>query len=154
MPHEMALNSRIPRSGFNIIRTLFLVDKRGVAVLEFAIIMPLLLLITVAILSYGGYFFMAHAIQQMANDGARVAIAGLDNTERQALVGQSVSDSLTHYSILPAARTSWILDETSQRLIVSVSTDASSTPFFAMSTMLPMPGSTIRRQAVVSVGGY
>lgn len=67
---------------------------RGVAMVEFALVAPLMLLILFGIIAYGGYFWRAHALQQLANDAARGAIAGLTPTERASLARDSVADEI------------------------------------------------------------
>ena len=39
--------------------------------MEFAIVAPVLVMLVFGILMYGGYFLMAHSVQQLANDAAR-----------------------------------------------------------------------------------
>ncbi|MDP3659412.1 pilus assembly protein [Phenylobacterium sp.] len=96
---------------------------------------------------------MAHAVQQIANDGTREAVGGLDLAERQQLVRASVDDALPRYDLSPS-KASWTLDNNPNRIVVAVTFDASQSPIFALRKLVPMPSSTIRRQAVVSVGGY
>lgn len=52
--------------------------QHGTAVIEFAILTPVYLLLLTGMLAYGIYFGAAHALQQLAADAARTAIAGLD----------------------------------------------------------------------------
>ncbi|HSI16265.1 MAG TPA: TadE family protein, partial [Sphingomonas sp.] len=47
------------------------VDLRGVAVVEMAIVLPVLLVILMGIVTYGSWFLTAHSVQQVANDAAR-----------------------------------------------------------------------------------
>jgi Flp pilus assembly protein TadG len=46
---------------------------------------PLFILLLLGMVAYGIYFGASHSVQQIAADGARTAIAGLNQTERQAL---------------------------------------------------------------------
>jgi Flp pilus assembly protein TadG len=135
-------------------RSTVLEDASGAAAIEFAIVGPLLFVLLLGILSYGGYFWTAHAVQQLANNGARAAIAGLDSTERRSLAEASMQEELAAYDTLRPEAASLTIDDEPDRLAVRISYDASSTPFFALSRLIPMPSSTIRRQAVVRLGGY
>src|ERR1700761_8291537 len=75
-------------------------DERGAAVVEFAIIGPAFVVILLGIMSYGGYFWLAHSVQQLANDGARAAVAGLDANERQQLAQAAITSELQNYVLL------------------------------------------------------
>jgi len=129
-------------------------DERGVAAIEFAIVVPFLLLLLLGIVSYGGYFWIAHAVQQLANDGARAAVGGLDDTERRSLAQSSMTNAMTSYAYLTSSAAQVTVDSQGQRIAIRVAYDASASPFWAMRTIVPMPSSTIRREAVVRLGGY
>uniref|UniRef100_UPI0025DDF22E TadE/TadG family type IV pilus assembly protein n=1 Tax=uncultured Sphingomonas sp. TaxID=158754 RepID=UPI0025DDF22E len=49
-------------------------DTKGTALLEFAMVLPPFLTMLTGIVSYGGYFWRAHVIQQVANDAARATL--------------------------------------------------------------------------------
>jgi hypothetical protein len=46
---------------------------------------PAFIVVLLGIMSFGGYFWLAHSVQQLANDSARAAVAGLNASERQQL---------------------------------------------------------------------
>jgi len=48
-------------------------DQSGATAVEFAFLAPVLILILMGITGYGGYFWMSHSVQQLANDAARAA---------------------------------------------------------------------------------
>lgn len=129
-------------------------DEQGVAAIEFALVMPFLMVMFMAIVSYGGYFWIAHAVQQLANDGARAAIAGLDDAERQILAKASLGQDVGGYAYLDSTSAQVSVSSQGQRLAVQVDYDASGSPFWAMDELVPMPSSTIHREAVVRLGGY
>jgi Flp pilus assembly protein TadG len=128
--------------------------RSGASAVEFAIISPVFLVLLFGIMTWGGYFWMAHAVQQLANDGARVAMGGLDTTERSALAQASMSTEIGTYTFLdPTAATISIADN-SQQISVQVAYDASRSPFFSMRALIPMPSPVITRKAVSQLGGY
>ncbi|HWA02062.1 MAG TPA: TadE/TadG family type IV pilus assembly protein [Rhizomicrobium sp.] len=129
-------------------------DNRGNAAIEFALLFPLLLLLTFGIVCYGGYFWMAHNIQELANDAARAAIAGLTDEERQNLAQTTVADEIAKYEVLEPSLATVTYSGDSQYFTVDVSYDASTTPFWVARDLLPMPPTTIQRSASIRLGGF
>ncbi|MBV9841462.1 MAG: pilus assembly protein [Sphingomonadaceae bacterium] len=127
-------------------------DQRGTAVIELAIVAPLLLMILTGITAYGGYFWMAHSIQQAANDGARASLAGLTSGERSTLATSTVSSELARINGISPANAATTVEDDGTTLSVSVRYDASSSNFLRLSIM-PLPNRLISRSAVVRLGG-
>src|SRR3546814_16179403 len=69
-------------------------EERGAAIVEMALVLPLLLALLMGVLVYGQYFMLAHNVQQAANDGARASIVGLDTADRSAVATRAVARSL------------------------------------------------------------
>jgi Flp pilus assembly protein TadG len=126
----------------------------GAAAVEFAIVGPMLIVLLMGIASYGGYFWLAHSVQQLANDSARAAMGGLDDTERQSLAKSSLDAGLANYAYLKPPAASVTVASQPQQIAITVNYDASGSPFWALGALIPMPPSLIRRQAVVRLGGY
>ena len=61
----------------------------GTSIVEFAITIPVLILVFMGIFDLGRAFFVAHALSQLAREGARYAIVNSDNT---AAIVQYVKD--------------------------------------------------------------
>ncbi len=106
------------------------------------------------IVSYGGYFWLATSIQQLANDSARAAIAGLSATERQSLAQTQINEEIPNYGYLSASSLSTSVNTQTDAMTVSIAYDASQTPFWAFQGLVPMPSSTIARSATVKLAGY
>jgi Flp pilus assembly protein TadG len=123
-------------------------DLRGVAVVEMAIVLPVLLVILMGIVTYGSWFLTAHSVQQVANDAARASLAGVNATDRANIVNASVATSVRRGGTLSATHTSVAIDDDGATLVVHLSYDASSNPLFTAS-MLPLPEKVIRRDAVI-----
>ncbi|GLS32839.1 TadE-like protein [Mesorhizobium albiziae] len=66
-------------------KAFFLRNTSATAAIEFALLFPIFILLFLGMIAYGIYFGASHSVQQIAADAARVAIAGLDETERQTL---------------------------------------------------------------------
>lgn len=129
-------------------------DRAGTALVEFALVCPMLIVLVVGMLGWGAYFWMAHSVQQVANDAARAAVAGLTGEERASLAKAAATEGATDYAGLDAALVKTTVTERSDRTVVSVSYDASKTVVFAFAKIAPMPSSKITRQASVRLGGY
>ncbi|UAK26392.1 TadE/TadG family type IV pilus assembly protein [Sphingomonas nostoxanthinifaciens] len=126
-------------------------DTRGLAVLEFALVAPLLLTILFGIAGYGGYFWRAHAVQQVANDTARAALPGLTAAERQSLALAAFSIDLPAVGLDPTRATATVA-EANGIVTVNVSYDGSRDGFLNLS-LVPLPSKLIKRLAAVRLGG-
>jgi Flp pilus assembly protein TadG len=127
-------------------------DRRGTAVIEFALLFPLLALVLFGILGYGQYFLLAHSAQQLANDAARATVAGLSDTERRTLAAASVARELASLPEIARYGVTTDVSEAAQLVTVRVRVDASTMPLMHMA-WLPMPPATIDRRAVMRPGG-
>ena len=127
-------------------------DRRGVAVIEFALLFPLLALVLLGVLGYGQYFLLAHSAQQLANDAARATVAGPSAAERRTLAQASVTRELASLPEIRPGTVATEVIEASQLVTVRVTLDASAMPLMHM-RWLPMPPATIDRRAVVRPGG-
>jgi Flp pilus assembly protein TadG len=127
-------------------------DRRGVSVVEFALLAPLLMALLVGLLGYGQYFLAAHTAQQLANDAARATVAGIDAAERLTLARASVARELAALPELKQATVTTTVEEAPQLVTVKVSLDAAALPLLR-STLVPMPSTTIERRAVMRPGG-
>ncbi len=128
-------------------------DRSGAAAVEFALVVPTFIAMLFGIAAYGGYFWLAHSIQQLANDGARAAIAGLSQSERSQLAQSTVTSEQATYAPLQPTLTSVTEIEQAQALTVTVNYNAANSGFWIWQ-VVPMPSSTISRSATVKLGGY
>lgn len=130
----------------------------GTAAIEFALVLPVFLVVMLGILAYGIYFAAAHSTAQLAAEAARASVAGLTDAERSDLARTSVTRNLGNYTVLinpnkvtveaaPVAS-----DATEFR--VAVRYQANDLPIWSFAPFLPLPSETIERTAVVKRGGY
>ncbi len=129
-------------------------DISGAAAVEFAFVGPLIVVMLLGIMSYGGYFWLAHSVQQLANDGARAAVAGLSATERQSLAQSTISAEVADYAFLTSTGLVTTVSTSTNAMTVSLAYNASQTPFFALGSLVPMPSSIITRSATIKLAGY
>lgn len=126
----------------------------GNAAIEFALVAPIFLLFAMGIVAYGGYFWLAHNLQELANDSARAAVAGLTAEERSALAQSAFDYEISQYGALDPAKAHVLYSGDDTNFTVSISYDASQSGFWLISGLVPMPSSTIVRAASIRLGGY
>jgi len=125
--------------------------QSGTALIEFALVVPLFLTMLMGLVSYGGYFWRAHSLQQAANDAARASLAGLTASERETLALGSASTELTDLG-LDTARTTVAVSEAGAVVTVRIAYDGRQDAFLNLG-MIPLPSTTIQRIAAVRLGG-
>jgi len=129
-------------------------ETRGNAAVEFALVAPVFLMFVLGIVSYGGYFWLAHNLQELANDSARAAIAGLTSDERNSLAQSAFDSEVTSYGALTPSKAQVLYNGDQTDFTVSISYDASASGFWIADGLIPMPSSTIVRSASIRLGGY
>ncbi|WP_122466447.1 MULTISPECIES: TadE/TadG family type IV pilus assembly protein [Brevundimonas] len=133
-----------------------LVSRRrgGVAAVEFAIIVPLLMLVLASIVVWGGWLWLAQGVQSLASESARAALGGLDATERRSLARAYVADQGEAVVGLPAERA--VVDVTSNSSVIRVDVryDVAGHPILILSSLTPSPPQVITRTAIIRTGGY
>ncbi len=145
----MPPHSRLSRASRRFLRA-----DSGVAAIEFAIVTPVLLVFLLGVICYGAYFWMAHDVQQLANDSARSALAGLDADERRTIANETFSRNVSNLGGLDAAKAQLKVREAGDGITVTVSYDATGSAFWQVMDLFPMPSTTIVRSASVTLGGY
>ena len=127
--------------------------NQGATAVEFALLSPILLMMLAGIVTYGGYFWTSHAIQQLTNDAARASVAGITAAERKTLAQTMVTTEIGDYSFLKPAMVTVSVVEQTNVYVVQVSYNGADSPF-ALGGLVPGPPATIVRQAAVARGGY
>lgn len=127
-------------------------DRRGAALIEMALVLPVLLMLLLGILSYGSWLTDAHALQQSANEAARAALAGLTPDERATMARSTAMDTVSQYSDIDAAKAIVAVQDDGTTLTVTVAYDVSRQPLMRMS-IIPLPDKTIVRTASVRLNG-
>src|SRR5690554_3805248 len=80
----------------------FIADRRGSSAVEFAIILPVYLMLLLGIFAYGSYLALVHGIQQITAEAARASVAGLSDAERLSLARNTINLSLNSYPFIQA----------------------------------------------------
>jgi len=128
--------------------------KDGAAAVEFAFIAPVLIALIMGVISYGSYFWTAHTVQQMANDAARAAVAGLTDPERAELARSTLNTDMADQPMLDPTKLSVQITRNGTSLTVAVAYDARESVFATLGQLVPMPDTRIRRTASVRLGGF
>lgn len=129
----------------------------GAAAVEFALVFPVALLFLCGLLAYGIYIGAAHSVQQLAADAARASVSGLSDAERTSIAAAHVAASSASYPFLRPNRISvsaHALSADPSQFEVRVAFDSSDLPIWALSGLVPLPGKTIARVAIIKRGGY
>jgi Flp pilus assembly protein TadG len=129
----------------------------GASALEFAIVMPIFMVMLFGIVAYSIYFGAVHGAAQLAADAARASVAGLTDSERAEIARQHVARNAASFALLDADKltvTAGPLSEDERQFRVSVRYDANSLPIWNFAPLFPLPERTIERAATIQRGGY
>ena len=101
-PPRAALTTRLPRGEPSMKHRRGRRNQRGAALVEFALALPLLFALLLAIVDFGLYFFIEHTVQFATREGVRLALVGGRLTDtagnpmsREASIVQRVRDKAT-----------------------------------------------------------
>lgn len=73
--------------------------ERGAAAVEFALVVPLLLLLVFGIISYGMMLSFRQGLTQAASEGARAAAVTLVDADKKSAAAAAVDDALGAYGV-------------------------------------------------------
>lgn len=131
--------------------------RRGTSAIEFAIVVPVFVMLLFGVISYGTYLAVVHGVQQLAAEAARAAVAGMTDDERNALARSYIDGNIGVYPLLSAQRLTLDnarTDPGTGVFSVTVHYDLSDMPLFAMPSIVPSPPTSIARSAAILRGGY
>ena len=79
-------------------------DRTAASAVEFALVMPIFLLVLFGIIVYGSYLAMVHGLQQLTAEAARASIGGLSDSERLSLATSDIDSNVGTYPLLAPDR--------------------------------------------------
>lgn len=123
-------------------------DPKGSVLVEAAFAVPMLILLLTGILAFGNWFMTAHSLQQAANNAARASVAGLNTTERRALVDQSIATARTSIPGGSGQTIDVSTAESDGHYTVTLRYRMANAPLFS-SLPVPLPTGDLTRSAVV-----
>lgn len=74
-------------------------DERGAAAVEFALVLPILLLLLFGIIAYGYMLSFRGSMSQAAAEGARAAAVSVDASKRESNARAAVEEALRAYGV-------------------------------------------------------
>ncbi|NEU11697.1 pilus assembly protein [Methylobacterium sp. BTF04] len=137
-------------------RTGLLNCAQGSSAVEFALLVPILLIIFAAIMVFGIYLGASHNLRQLASDAARASIAGVSDQERGVLARQRVASALADGAMFkPGTVDVQIGSDPADSTLytVTLSFDARNLGFSGLSGLVPIPPDLIRSSVSVRRGG-
>jgi Flp pilus assembly protein TadG len=137
--------------------TAFRSCSRATSAVEFALVMPLFLMLVFGIVVYGSYLAVVHGVQQLAAEAARSSISGLSEAERSSLARSYVTNNATSYPLI--VPTNLVVNAATSAsdanvFIVTVNYNAAGMFIFTLPTFVPAPPTQIARSAAIPRGGY
>ncbi|WP_066587430.1 TadE/TadG family type IV pilus assembly protein [Sphingomonas pruni] len=128
-------------------------DERGAALVEMAMVLPVLMLLIMGIIVYGQWLACANALQQSANEGARASLSGLSQEERALTARQTVADSLSHYDSIDQRKVAIGIQDDGTTLNVTVNYDMSDQSVMKL-PFVPIPDKVLSRSAAVRLASF
>lgn len=103
-------------------------DERGANAVEFALIVPVLLTLLLAMAYLSFYFSVGHSLAQVAADASRYAMVGIDPSERATLAARWIGDPARTYGVIDNRRLQVSILETGGALRVTMAYDMTHLP--------------------------
>lgn len=133
-------------------------NEDGTAAVEFALVLPVFLVLLLGIIAYGIYFAAAHSTAQLAADAARASVAGRSDADRATRAKANVASNISGYGMLldPAKITvdAAPLASDPNQFRVAIRYDAANLPIWSFTPFLPLPSKIIEQSAVIARGGF
>jgi Flp pilus assembly protein TadG len=119
-------------------------SPRRALLVEVAFLTPAFALLALGGFEWGGYFWLQHRVQQVADHALSVAMASPNPEQRQRLA-RSVAERLLSDHVADLS-----LEIAAGRATLRLAYDASASPIFAVGRIVPLPPPVIVRQAPAS----
>jgi Flp pilus assembly protein TadG len=130
--------------------------RRGAAAVEFAMLLPIFLVLVFGIVVFGSYLTMVHGVQQLAAEAARSSVAGMSDQERSSIASNYVTANVGTYPLIAASNVTVNAAASPADpnvFVVTVSYNASGMFIYSL-PFVPAPPSTIVRSAAIPYGGF
>ena len=117
-------------------------NPQATSAVEFALVLPLFLVLVFGIIIFGSYLAVVHGIQQLAAEAARSSVAGLSDTERKNLAASYVTANAASYPLIAPEHltVNATTSAGAERVfVVTVDYDASGMFIYALPNFVPSP---------------
>lgn len=130
--------------------------EEGAVAVEFALVLTLLLMLILGVISFGLQFGTRILAVQAASEGARAAVAGLSDAERQSLASAAITATLDGYGGIAAARSVSVAVSGSptDAVSVTVTIDLSSFQLSRFAALVPVMSARPTATVSARVGGF
>jgi Flp pilus assembly protein TadG len=129
-------------------------DCDGAAAVEFALLAPAMLLLFAGIVGFSFVLSTYSALQEVASDAARAAIAGLTASQQAQYASQYVFSAIGSYSFIDPTQVTVATSATASTFQVTVSYNASNSFFSNLPSAFISSPVIIRRSATVQLSGF
>lgn len=134
--------------------TTLLRRRDGASAIEFAILAPIFIAGVLTMVGYAIYLSASASVQQMTEEAARAAVAGLSAQERQALAENAVALSMKDRAFIDPKKVKVsVSGQDTDRYTIQVSYDAAQLPIWSLFTYALPATKSISRTSVMRVGG-
>lgn len=133
--------------------SIFKSEEDGAAAVEFAILVPVLLMITFGIIYFGFLFGVSHSLQLVAAEATRASVRGVTMTERLQLAETAFDDAISKSPLLDPSRVEAVYQQTSvpfTGLVVTVTYNLEGTLADSLPIVSSSAGSSIVREAFIA----
>jgi Flp pilus assembly protein TadG len=132
-------------------------SEQGTSAVEFAIVMPLFLVLVLGIIVYGSYLAVIHGLQQLAAEAARASVPGLSDVERSSLAQSYITSTAASYPLIMPRQlrvNAAPAPANANVFVVTLNYDASGMFIYALPNLVPLPSPNIVRSAAIQRGGF
>lgn len=128
--------------------------RDGASAVEFAIIAPVFIVGLLSMVGYAIYLSASASVQQMTEEAARAAVAGLSPQERQTLAQNAVALSMKNRAFIDPNRVVvTVSGQETERYTIQVAYDSADLPIWSLFTYALPSSKMITRTSVMRVGG-
>lgn len=134
--------------------TAMLRRRDGASAVEFAIIAPIFIAGVLTMVGYAIYLSASASVQQMTEEAARAAVAGLSPQERQTLAENAVAMTMKDRAFIDPKKVKvTVSGQDTNRYTIQVFYDAGQLPIWSLFTYAMPATKNISRSTVMRVGG-
>jgi len=135
-------------------RRQFVHDEDGASAVEFAMVMPVFVLLVLGIVGFATVVSTYNGVQQLVAEAARASVAGLSDSERDRIARSYISGNAGAYPFIDPGRLQVTTLPQPTAFQVQARYDMSDSFVFLLAPLVPLPSPVIVRSAAVQRGGY